>query len=181
MKVEEWRASDEAHDHTIPSSNWCALTCFRMILLLEDREVPSLQHLWEIACAAGVYFLREGHSGWVGAHHERLASFFKEFGFNAISLKDLNTELVAEALTNKNYVIPSVSSDIRYPLDLEPNRTDGHMVLCYKYHLDEAGRVFTIQNSAGFASIGTQMDVPIPEARFSQVFSGNAILVHSCL
>jgi hypothetical protein len=181
MKVEEWRASDGAHDHTIPSSNWCALTCLRMILLLEGREAPSLEYLWERACAAGVYVLGAGNRGWIGAYHERLASFIKEFGFDAINLKDLTMDLIAEALSSGNYVIPSVSPDIRYALDLEPRHTDGHMVLCYKYQIDEPGRMFTIQNSAGFASIGTQIGVPIPEARFRQVFSGNAILVRSSL
>ena len=179
MKVEEWRASDEAHDHTIPSSNWCALTCLRMILLLEGKKAPSLEHLWERACAAGVYVQKEGHHGWVGAYHQPLAAFIEEFGLDAIYLKDLTTDLVAEDLFHGNYVIPSVSPDIRYSLDLEPVRRNGHVVLCYKYHTDVTGRVFTIQNSAGFASINTQMGVAVPEARFKQVFSGNGILVHS--
>jgi hypothetical protein len=178
MKVEEWRASPQATNYRIPSSSWCGMTCLRMMLLLEGRRAPSLDDLFEHACAAGVFTWEE--NGWKGANLHKLPAFIGEYGFMARLAQTMDPDDVAHALAERNYVFPRVGPDIRYRTDEEPSKNHGHFVFMYGYETDEAGNLkFLIHNSAGFASLDSQIAVPIPAARLRQVFSGDAILVRS--
>lgn len=176
-KVEAWRASPEALDFSIPSSNWCAMTCLRMLLLLHNKQAPSLDELFERACGAGVYNLKEDGT-WAGAHHEPLARFVDQFGFTTNSLHNMHTWSLAMALAEGQYAIASVSPDIRYPANTkEPEKKSGHLVLVYGYRTIQDQIYFLIQNSAGFASLESQMGVCILHRRMQQVFSGRALFV----
>lgn len=175
--VEAWRVNPSALDHRIPSSNWCALTCLRMALLLEDGVVPDLEKLWERACERHVYTPKTDGTGWYGAHHEPLARFFGEFGFEAKHCDNMSTASITQALVDGYYVLPSVSPEIRFPRDTDPAKKTGHMVFVYGYDTGVDGRNFLLQNSAGFASLNSQIAVRVSEKRLQQVFSGRAILV----
>jgi hypothetical protein len=180
FKLEEWRASPAALDHTIPSSNWCAMTLVRMTFLAYDLKAPTLEELWEGACAAGVYVPKRVGEGWSGAHHEPLATFIERLGFSVIREEATTLNLVKSIVTESLPWVAflSVSPEIRFHRDTEPTKRNGHMVLAYDCErLVDGSRVFLIQNPAGFASLNSQIGVRISETRLQQVFSGNAIFV----
>lgn len=179
--VEEWRASGASKDYRIPSSNWCAMTCVRMLLLRERGEAPSLEELFDSACDADVYVRQEDGSGWKGAYHVRLVHFLETLGFQARFRKHLHVSDIAKSLARGQYGLLSVGPDIRYLKDEEPEKQNGHFVFAFGYESTPASRLFRIHNSAGFASLNTQIDVAIPETRMAQVFSKSAIFVRSTL
>lgn len=181
--VEAWRASPQCFDYTIPSSSWCALTCLHMLLRLHDRPAPSLETLFADACAAGVYRWKKDVNGkgegWHGSYYAELASFLSNYGFEAEYRESLTVKHLVRALDQGQFVLPSVSPDIRFPLRTEePGRRGGHVVLVYGYARGEDGlSAFKIQNAAGFATENSQIGVSIPESRMQQVFGGRATFV----
>jgi hypothetical protein len=184
FKMEAWRASPQCFDRTIPSSNWCAMTCLRMLLLLQKFPSPSLEKLFEDACTSEVYVWDDGadteNIGWRGCYHKKLAVFIRQYGFEAHHRTSLVTGDIADALDNDWFVIPSVSPEIRFPhRRRNPIQRNGHVVLVYAYrsHKDESNRSFLIQNAAGFASKNSQIGVRISERRMQQVFGGHATFV----
>ena len=182
--VEAWRNSPRCFDLSIPSSNWCAMTCLRMLLLVHRLPSPPLDELFGAACTAGVYEWNYGTDnrpqGWRGCYHTKLASFITQYGFEAHHRASLMTDDIADALDNDWFVIPSLSPEIRFPLRRRsPQQRNGHVVLVYAYrsHKNGNNRSFLIQNSAGFVSKNSQIAVRISERRMKQVFGGHATFV----
>lgn len=174
LGVEEWLESSQARDYTLPSASWCAMACVRMVLLSEKQEAPSLETLFAEACKMGVYQIKEGTKEWVGAYHDPLVLFLGSLGFEAWRKENLSSADVASALNCHFYSMLSVSPEIRY-VDGVPEKKSGHLVFAYGYEGPKGQHVFRIHNSAGFASLGTQIGVRVPEARLTEVFSGRGI------
>jgi hypothetical protein len=180
--LEAWKASPEAKNYTIPRNNWCALVHLSMVLMLEERVPPSLDELFERACAMNVYRPFADGSGWQGAFLDALPGFVASLGLEARLERRHAPESVARGLSELNYVLPRVSPEIRYPTDKEPEKRTGHFVFFYGYELDEEDEpVFRYQNGSGFASLDSQIGVRITTARMRQVFSGDALLIRSRL
>ncbi len=175
LGVEKWLESSQARDYTLPSASWCAMACVRMALLSERQEAPSLETLFAEDCRLGVYQLKEGTKEWVGAYHDPLVSFLQRFCFEAWRGENLNPADVAYALSYGFYSMLSVSPDIRYVDGRIPVKKSGHLVFAYGYEGPKGQHVFRVHNSAGFASLGTQVGVRITEARLAEVFSGRGI------
>jgi hypothetical protein len=169
-QVPEWRDSPDATDFRIPSSNWCALKNLRMALMLDRCPVPSIEKLWEHACAFEVYILLK-NGNWEGARHTPMAAFWKEYGYTARWIKDIGAEVMANFLARGYYVMPSVDPAIRFPDDREPEKKFSHFVFIYKYDWDEArqDRVFTLNNCAGYAHLGSQCGFHVPQSRLDRM------------
>jgi hypothetical protein len=157
-----------------------------MALLLERRVAPSLTKLFGHAIEHGVYRrktraeIEHNGPGWKGALLNEVPVFFNEYGFEATLVQELSSKDVIRALAEEYYVLPRVGPDIRFPGRKRPSKKTGHFVFLYAYTTSPSGKViFRINNSAGFHSLNSQVAFPVPEARFTQVFSGDAILVRA--
>lgn len=178
--VERRIANRVNEDMNNPEWNWCGICCVRMVLLGLGREAPSLEEMYRTAFDRyGVFRMVDGAV--IGAYHKELAAYVAgEFGFErAWTARGLTTDRVAELVRgdDSQYVIASVSASIRELEGSEPEKKGGHLVLVYDAEDTDAGRVFILHNSAGFASTNTQRGVRVPEARFRDCFSGRAIII----
>jgi len=164
-----------------PEWNWCGMCCVRMVLLGLGREAPSLDEMYRMAFDDGVFRMVDGEV--VGAYHKQLAAHVaKRFGLvGSRAMRGLSAEDVAVIVggDDPRYVIASVSAKIRDLVGSPPESKGGHLVLVYGVETTDAGRFFVLNNSAGFASTNTQRAVRVPEARFVECFSGNAIVICS--
>ncbi len=177
--VVAWRSGPTAKDYRIPRSSWCSLTCLRMLLLLEERHAPSLDELFTAACEASVFRWDDTLPGWKGAFLPELALYIGSYGFETRFERGMDAEAIAQAIASGYCVFPRVSPDIRFPdNDEEPAKRSGHFVFMYAYDRAEDGSLaFRLNNASGYAPLGSQIGVRIKEKRFTQLFSGDAILV----
>lgn len=177
--VERRIANRENEDMNAPEWNWCGICCVRMVLLGLGRDAPTREQMYRTAFDEyGAFKTVDGSV--LGAYHRELATFVEqEYGLGARAARNLSADDLARLVDEGRYAIVSVSASIRTPDSGPPERRSGHLVLVYRVEETEAGRVFVLHNSAGFESLGSQTAVRVPEARFVECFSGNAILI-SC-
>jgi hypothetical protein len=173
--LEAWREDPGCFDLTIPHNSWCAITSLRMALLLENITAPSQEELFEDACNSLVYEWREDR-GWIGAYYRPFTSFLSRHGFVGRFVQGLTSKHIAGALARGMYCILRVSPTIRFLNMTAPNTKVGHVVFCFGYSTNKQGRQFHIHNCAGFASLDSQIDFQVSEARMEQVFSGDATI-----
>jgi len=147
-----------------------------MVLLGLGMDPPPLGEMYRTAFDAyGVFKNVDGSV--VGAYHREFAEYVRsEFDLPAEARRGLSANDVAAAVAD-SYVIASVSPNIREIDGLSPVTKSGHLVLVYRVEETERGRVFVLNNSAGFNSTNSQVGVRVPEARFLECFSGSAVLI----
>ena len=181
FEIEVWKASPQVRDYTIPSSNWCAMTALRMALLADERPAPSLEDLFQNACTYGVYRPFADTSGWQGAFLLELPHFCCSYGFEARLERSQTPSDVVNWLRRGYYALPLVGPEVRFPRRTRaPKKRRGHFVFLYAYRIGERGtHLFTLNNSAGYASNNSQVAVEISKKRFKQVFSGDVLLLRS--
>lgn len=177
--VERRIANRTNEDMNAPEWNWCGICCVRMILLGLGREVPTREEMYRNAFDGyGVFKTVDGNI--VGAYHRELATFVeREYGLAARAMRNMSGNDLARYVDDGQYAVASVSASIRDPGSGLPERRSGHLVLVYRVEQTDAGRAYVLHNSAGFASLGSQAAARVPEERFMECFSGNAILI-SC-
>jgi hypothetical protein len=135
--------------------------------------------MYRDAFERGVYRMVDGDV--IGAYHKELAEYGRrQFAFTrSRAARGLSADAVADTVyaERPEYVIASVSAQIR---DLEgppPEKKSGHLVLVYGVETTDEGRFFVLHNSTGFVSTNTQRAVRVSEKRFVECFSGNAIII----
>ncbi len=152
-----------------------------MILKAEGMVAPPLERLFYGAVDCSAYRIESVEKGWRGAYHQELAeTLWMRHGLIARPERRMSTLCIRVRLLMGWYVMASVHPEIRLHTENSPPRKGGHFVLVYGFETTADGEVrFLVQNSAGFASIGTQVGVRVLERRMQQVFSGNAVAVLS--
>lgn len=181
-EVERWVRSPDAKDPHKRSAHWCAMCCVRMILLAERRRpVYSLTELFDAASDCRAYMIQEPQEGWRGAYHRELVDFLHfSCGLRAFAERGMDTRFVLERLRDGFYCMLSVHPDIRLRSKEPTPHKGGHFVLVYGAERDSKyGDRFLVNNSAGFASEGSQIGMRVPFARMDQVFSGNGLIIQS--
>lgn len=164
-----------------PEWNWCGMCDVRMVALACRRpdEVPTLDDMYRDAFGRGVYRMVDGDV--IGAFHRELADYARrQFSFaRSRAARGLSADAVADTVyaERPEYVIASVSPQIRNLEGPPPEKKGGHLVLVYDVETTEEGRFFVLHNSSGFASTGTQRAARVSEKRFVECFSGNAIII----
>lgn len=175
--VERRIANRGNEDMNAPEWNWCGICCVRMILLGLGRDAPTLEEMYRTATDKyGAYKRVDGSV--IGAYHRDFAAFVAgEYGLETRAARNLSAGDVVRFVDDGWYAIASVAPSIREPESGPPGQRSGHLVLVYRVDASDAGLAFVLHNSAGFARTNTQREVPVPEARFVECFSGSAILV----
>jgi hypothetical protein len=175
--VERRIAKREQEDMNDPEWNWCGICCVRMILLGLGKEAPPIEEMYRTAFDDyGVFKMVDGAV--IGAYHKELARYIERgCGLAAYAKRGMSANDVADMINGGWYIIASVSASIREPDGEVPEKKGGHLVLVHRVEKTNSNQAFIIHNSTGFVSTDTQRNVPIPEARFAECFSGCAILV----
>jgi len=164
-------------DKNLPETNWCGLCCVRMIALSCSLNPPRLQQMHETAFHDYQVF-RLQDDRLVGAYHKELADYIRgEFSLDAEASRNLSVSDVASLVIENNFVIASVTPEIRELESTNPKSKNGHFVLIFGVCNMEGKTVFIIHNSAGFTQTNTQVNVHVTEDRFQACFSGNAIII----
>lgn len=188
-KVEEWVANINNLDLKAPERHWCAMCCVRGLLLAEHYPSPSVEELFEMGCAQGVY-RPDPDIGWRGAYHQELADVI-----NTIRVVDQRKATVhrsipilaksqydwsMESLVSTGcYLLLSVHPDIRLRTTMSPVSKRGHFVLVYDFFERDGRKYFRINNPAGFQSNNSQIGMEVSAQRLAQVSSGDGLVVKS--
>ncbi len=176
--IEQWIFDWKDGNWQLPEGNWCGMCCLRMMALSLELQPPSLTDLYESATQKDVYRKTDGRI--IGAYHHELAEFVStQIARPARTAKEIVQSDIQTAVNNDEFLIASVSPQIRYRDGDPPQSRNGHLVLVYGYyeHEDEAGVI--LHNSTGFTSLNTQSHAYIPWKRFLDCFSGRGVFV-SC-
>lgn len=175
--VERRIGNRDNEDMNGPEWNWCGICCVRMVLLGLGRPAPTMEEMYRTAFDEYGVFKMVGGAV-IGAYHRDLASYVQgACDLASYAKRKMSADDVADDVLSGWYVIASVSPQIRDLLGPPPEKKGGHLVLVYGVEDTEQGRVFVLHNSTGFASLGTQRSVRVPEARFVECFSGCAVLL----
>ncbi len=175
--TEERITNRENEDLNAPEWNWCGVCCARMMVLGVRGDAPSMDEMYRKAFDEyGVFRMIDGEV--VGSYHRELARYLcDEFEFDAMPKRGLRPDDLVKIVREGGCFIASVSAKIRFLEEETPMKKVGHLVLIYDVVETSEGRWFVLHNSAGFASLGTQEAVHVPEQRFMDCFSGNGIVV----
>jgi hypothetical protein len=189
-KVEEWIANIESLDVRAPERHWCAMCCVRGLLLAERLPSPSVEELFEMACAQGVY-RPDQEIGWCGAYHKELAAFINTIrdAGQRKATADRSMRVLAKSRDDLwsmeklvgwgCYILLSVHPDIRLRSSTPPVTKRGHFVLIFGSFRREGQRFFRINNPAGFQSQNSQIGMEVSAERLEQLTCGDGIVVKS--
>ncbi len=175
--VERRIGNRDNEDMNAPEWNWCGICCVRMVLLGLGRAAPTMEEMYRTAFDAyDVFKTVDGNV--MGAYHRELATYVRDAcDLASYAKRNMSADDVAYDVDSGWYVIASVSPQIRDLFGDAPEKKGGHFVLVYGVENTEQGRVFVLHNSTGFASAHAQRAVRMPETRFVECFSGNAVLL----
>ena len=188
-KVEEWVANIDILDPQSPERHWCAMCCVRGLLLAERHSSPSVEELFEIACAQGVY-RPDSNMGWRGAYHQELANLINTIRVVGQRGATAHRRIQILAKSHHNwsmewlvrtgcYILLSVHPDIRLHTTTPPASKRGHFVLVYDFFEKDGQKYFRINNPAGFHSNNSQIDMEVSAERLAQVSIGDGIVARS--
>jgi hypothetical protein len=188
-KVEAWSAERNPNWRE-PARHWCAMACLSGVLRAEGVEAPSLEHLFERACANGVY-RPDPERVWRGAYHENLADFVNEEICSGLVVAcrsvpivprrgHTSTSTLARLLRQGFYVLLSVSPDIRFPSSKDqPREKRGHFVLVHSFSEIDGVGYFRLNNPAGYQSENSQIDMHMSAKRLAELSFGDCVAIRS--
>lgn len=179
MKAEQdpnWKKSGARTKKEYVNWSWngCGMACTKMLIAHINHQTMPLVTLGKKCTAYGGYTLPLEDS--VGLIYQPFTIFVeKEFGLRAKVVRPLLTTEIIEALSDGNYVIASVSPQIRHVTD-KPRRKGGHLILMLGYDLDQ--QLLFFHNPSGFTP-ETQQYASITFADFKKFFGGRGIVIEN--
>ncbi len=174
-----WRESgaETLDEYVFWAPKLCGMACFKMILLSLRRPTSKLAELGKTAMAAGCYKKNLNKPNQlIGLLHAPFLKFAKNFDFAGKLLWYIGPAVIAQEILNKNFVIASVSRDIRHAGAL-PKDKIGHLVLVHGFEIKN-GKIsgFYIHNPSGFYN-ESQENHFVPVEDFIGCFSGRIIVL----
>lgn len=174
-----WRESgaENLDEYVFWAPKLCGMACFQMILLSLRRPTSKLVELGKKAMAAGCYLPDpKNPKRLIGLLHRPFLKFAENFGFSGRLVWYIGPRAIAKEILNKNFVIASVSHDIRHAGAL-PKDKIGHLVLVHGFEIKN-GEIsgFYIHNPSGFYSV-SQENHFVPAEDFINCFSGRIIVL----
>ncbi|MBC7836856.1 hypothetical protein H7X87_03715 [Acetobacteraceae bacterium] len=183
-RLEQWVAQLASLPVTAKEQHWCAMCCVRSLLIADGLDAPSLEELFDRACAAGVY-REDAEIGWRGAYHHELAEFVSTLhpqGANAV--RGMSTVhngprgfSLGQYIGFGHYVLLSVHPDIRLRSNEPVPVKRGHFVFIYGFRVMNGTEYFVLHNPAGFATESSQIGMLVSSERLIQVSDGDGIVV----
>lgn len=122
-------------EYEIWSWNGCGMACLKMILAFKlGKEIPLVK-LGRRCQKFGGYIPKEGELD--GLYYEPFLKFIREdYGLAGRIISPMEIEDMLAELERENFVIASVSHEIRNP-EATPSKRGGHLVLLLGYHLPQ--------------------------------------------
>jgi len=172
-----WKISgaESLEEYCLWVKHICGIACLAMILKAKGYKNIRLINLAKEAERYGAYRIQ--NTNIEGLFYRPFTKYVKElFNINSEVIKrNLNTKQIIKRLHNMEYIIASVSPQIRYANQnnmLVPNTRGGHLIVItgidneYIYYHDPAG----IYNES-------QENASIPLSRFNHFFAGRGIAI----
>jgi hypothetical protein len=173
-KDPQWKKSGAStpKDYEYWSWNLCGIACLRMVLAGKKIPVPPAVTLAKKSIKYGCYTPTPDFIG--GLFYKPFINFLTgKFHLQSIIANPLSIKRIKYYLSQKCYVIASISPQIRNP-DSHPAKKGGHLVLITGYN--SAAKTLTFQNPSGFYR-KSQQNVLLSESVFSRFFANRGIIV----
>jgi hypothetical protein len=170
----KWRNSGAKTKEEYADWSWagCGMACTKMLLAHHTGKAIPLVKLGEKCHHYGGYKTPLLTS--TGLHYAPYAKFMQaEFGLRARPTVPLLLNEVIAELAKGNYILASVSPQIRHPEET-PARKGGHLILVLGYDLDREVMIF--HNPSG-DSKKSQEYAEIPFTDFKKFFAEKGIIV----
>lgn len=163
------KTKKEYHDW---SWSGCGMACTKMILAHRTGKVIPIVELGKKCAEYGGYIIPLGSSA--GLYYKPYVTFVaQEFEWKAKIIQGMTFAELMHELGQGNYVIASVSPQIRRPVS-RPKAKNGHLVLMVGY--DKTKQEFYLHNPSGI-STETQEYATVKFDDFKKFFSGRGIVV----
>lgn len=173
-KDPKWKKSGASSidEYELWSRNACGMACLKMILAHNLKVVIPIVELGKKCESYGGYIKRGNKLD--GLIHKPFIKFInKEFGLRSRSLARISIQDIIRALKRDNYVIASVSREIRNP-SVTPKRKGGHLVLLLGF--DRNKKVIYLHNPSGLPK-KSQKYAEISYEDFNKFFAGRGIVI----
>lgn len=170
----KWKLSGASTQQEYEDWSWtgCGMACTKMLIAHKTGKVIPIVELGK-KCAeysGYTYPLKDS----AGLRYAPYVKFMKaEFGLEAKLVVPLIIQEIVAELSAGNYVIVSVSPDIRTP-KTRPTYKGGHLILMLGYDLDKKELYF--HNPSG-TSKSTQEYACVSFDDFKKFFSGRGIII----
>jgi len=178
-----WRESgaQALDEYVFWAPKLCGMACFSMILHALRRPTSKLVELGKKAFAAGVYKKDPANpKRLIGMLHAPFLKFVKSYGLDGKLLWHIGANAVADEILKNNFVIASVSNQIRCR-SAKPTDKTGHLVLMHGFKiLNGMISGFYIHNPSGFYVVGnakSQENNFVLTEDFLNCFSGRIIVL----
>ena len=155
----------------------CGMACFKMILSTLGCPTTKLVELGKRALLAGVYKKKSNNpKRLVGMLHAQFLKFAEEFNLGGKLIWHIGSYAVAGEILKNNFVIASVSNEIRRRAARPKDKT-GHLILVHGFKID-GGKIsgFYIHNPSGFFN-ESQENYFVQIEDFISCFSGRIIVL----
>lgn len=177
----KWRDSgaETIDEYVFWAPKLCGMACFSMVLralVAAELPVSKLVKLSKKAMEAGCYVRHRvsKKQGLVGMLHAPFLKFAESYGLHGKLLWYIGPNVVAKEILQNNFVIASVSNQIRNR-GARPADQTGHLVLVHGFEVRN-GKIsgFFIHNPSGFFN-ESQENHFVPIGDFANCFSGRFI------
>jgi len=169
--IRDWASDgyDSSAQYDFWSRRVCGLACLRSVLRGWYDDSPPMGSLLQEAIAAGAYLVNE--AGVKGLIYRPFLRWVEDrFGISGAVMEGVPTETLLSSIQDGTVVLASVSSEIRNP-SLTNQRRGGHLVLAYRYNLQQV----TFHNPSGVGATAAAATLPL--ARFSAFHAGRGIIL----
>ena len=169
-----WKESGARTQEEYTTWSWsgCGMACTKMLLAAHLGQTVPLVTLGRKCSEYGGYPSME--LGSAGLHYKPYVTFLKsEYGIAAKIVSPLLLTEITEAISGGNFVIVSVSPQIRDPSST-PTSKGGHLVLIVGYDLTK--KVIYLHNPSGIDK-KTQAYAEVSFDDFKKFFSGRGIVI----
>jgi hypothetical protein len=170
-----WKNSGAASAQEYSDWSWtaCGMACLKMILEHSVNKKVPLVTLGKQCLSYGGYRLPLESSH--GLYYKPFVQFVRDkYGIEAVVNGALIVPEIVTALSQKKYVITSVSPAIRDPRST-PQQRGGHLILAVGYDLEK--KVLFLHNPSG-ATEKSQEYTPISFSDFERFFSYKGIILY---
>lgn len=149
------------------------MACTKMVIAHALHKTVSLVDLGKQCLKYNGYKLPlEDHPG---LYYGPFSTFLKkEYGLQAQSISGLAISDIIKAIRNGDYVIASVTPEIRYP-NKKPKHKSGHLVLIIGY--DSVKQIIYFHNPSGTVK-SNQEYTEVTFKQFSRFFSYRGIIIY---
>lgn len=170
----KWKSSGASNlnEYELWSRNACGMACLKMILAHKLGKVLPIVNLCKKCMSYGGYI--KGGKSIDGLLYKPFINFIhKEFGLKGRIPSSLSIQDIINELKKGNYVIASVSREIRNPYS-KPVKQGGHLVLVLGF--DSNKETLSLHNPSG-NKISTQDYAVISYKNFRKFFSRRGLII----